>query len=563
MIKSKCYFPTLKEVNNVITCQSHHLMVKAGLIRQLSAGLYSWLPLGLLVLKKLENIIRIEMNKTGAQECLLPVLQQKKLLEKTNRWDEFGNLLFKFKDRKKNTFCLSPTHEEVISHTILKDIASRKTFPILLYQIQTKFRDEIRPRSGIIRTREFIMKDAYSFDATEEEMVKTYNRIHRVYENIFESLNINYKVIWADSGNIGGQINQEFHAISDAGEDHIVYSDSSNYAANIECASFLHESKIKHENFQEKKTIDFDKKKSSKEIINFIEEKYKKVIVKAILVKGEKNTPVPFLININHDINMNKLNDLDFLGNNIVIDKNQCLIEKIYNKYEKIYIDKSIENIYNFVFFSESEKTVIINNNWGRDIIYKESYDIRNAIENDISPDGMGKLKIKKGIEIGHIFQLKDKYSKVFQNKISKTLKNDSNIMMGCYGIGVSRLLAAYIEQNHDEKGIIWSDILCPFKIVIVALNYKNSNVKRVSDNIYENLKQNNIEVLLDEEDTNPGVKLKNMDLIGIPHRIILSEKCINNGVFEYSYRMNKIKTMFPIDNAIKSIKKMLKLKEN
>ena len=559
MYATKFLIHTTKEVPSDAELVSHKLMVRSGLIKKLGSGLYSYLPFGLKVLKKIEDIIRSEMNNSGSIELLMPSVQPSKLWEDSGRWDVFGPQMLKIKDRHDNNYCYGPTHEEVIVDISKEVLKSYKSLPINLYQIQTKFRDEIRPRYGVMRAREFIMKDAYSFHESLESLENEYQNMHDTYSKIFNRIGLTFKVVEADSGAIGGSKSHEFHVLAESGEDFLVYSDDNDVAMNLEMAPT---SEIKYESLDGPKKLELvktEKIKTVEKLSNFLSVN-KKEIVKTIIYINEKDEVFAAVIRGDLDVNETKLriisksNHLGLLDNQETLDKLQIIRGFVgpinLNSNVKIYIDLSIKNLKNFIVGANKIDHHFLNANISD--IDPENYqfcDIRNIQEGENLPGYLSPVKVRKGIEVGHIFQLGDKYSKAlnaaFQNKDGK----NQNPIMGCYGIGVSRIMAASIEQNNDANGIIWPKSIAPFDCVITPIGFHvNDEVSSICTNLYLNLKSQGIDVILDDRNKRIGFMLSDWDLIGIPIRILISPKTIANNECEIKVRSESESKIINLD---------------
>ena len=559
MYATKFLIHTTKEVPSDAELVSHKLMVRSGMIKKLGSGLYSYLPFGLKVLKKIEDIIRSEMNNSGSIELLMPSVQPSKLWEDSGRWDVFGPQMLKIKDRHDNNYCYGPTHEEVIVDISKEVLKSYKSLPINLYQIQTKFRDEIRPRYGVMRAREFIMKDAYSFHESLESLENEYQNMHDTYSKIFNRIGLTFKVVEADSGAIGGSKSHEFHVLAESGEDFLVYSDDNDVAMNLEMAPT---SEIKYESSDSPKKLELvktEKIKTVEKLSNFLSVN-KKEIVKTIIYINEKDEVFAAVIRGDLDVNETKLriisksNHLGLLDNQETLDKLQIIRGFVgpinLNSNVKIYIDLSIKNLKNFIVGANKIDHHFLNANISD--IDPENYqfcDIRNIQEGENLPGYLSPVKVRKGIEVGHIFQLGDKYSKAlnaaFQNKDGK----NQNPIMGCYGIGVSRIMAASIEQNNDANGIVWPKSIAPFDCVITPIGFHvNDEVSSICTNLYLNLKSQGIDVVLDDRNKRIGFMLSDWDLIGIPIRILISPKTIANNECEIKVRSESESKIINLD---------------
>ncbi len=538
MRASQFFMPTLKEAPSEAEVPSHIYLVRAGFIRQLAAGLYEYLPLGFKVLKKIEGIIRKYMDEAGALEVLLPILTPAELWQETGRWDVYGKELFRVEDRKGRMFALGPTHEETITDLVRKNIRSYKDLPKNFYQIQTKFRDEARPRYGLIRGREFIMKDAYSFDVSEEMAIKSYEIMKETYKKIFDELGLDYLMVEADTGAIGGKFSHEFVVKVPNGEAHIVYCEKCGYAANVEAAKYEFElDKLPPENEKPLEKVHTPNVSSVEEVAQFLGVSPKK-IVKTLVYILDDGSAVAVVIRGDRELNETKL--ANYFN---VIDARLATSEEL----EKlgivegfvgpigidipVYADVSVKDLHNFVVGANEKDYHYINVNIPRDFKPVEFVDFSTAREGDPCPVCKAPLKETTGLEVGHIFLLGTKYSEAMKAYFVDKDGREKPIIMGCYGIGVSRLMAAAVEQNHDENGIIWPENIAPFKLQILALNIKDNQIKDIAENIYQKAKEKGIEVLYDDRDMSPGAKFKDADLIGIPYRIVVGKKVKENKV--------------------------------
>ena len=545
MKSSDLLIPTIKEAPNDAQIISHQLMIRAGLVSKLSSGLYSYLPIGLRVIQKIEKIIREEMNKSLAQELLMPVAQPAELWQESGRWEEYGPELLRFKDRHERDFCLGPTHEEVITNIAKQYIRSYKQLPINFYQIQTKFRDEIRPRFGVMRSREFIMKDAYSFHIDEQSLGETYQVMHQTYCNIFDRLGLKYKVVLADSGAIGGDSSHEFHVLADSGEDAICFSDQSDYSANIDRAETLPQGEpeppkqtITVAETPDVKTID--------DVCQLLDIK-PKTTIKTLVVDGDNDSLIAVVLRGDHELNAVKAAKikgvklpLQMADEEKILQQLGCSVGSIgvVDLSIPIIVDYSAACLSDFVCGANEEGKHLTGVNWGRDTSNFVIADLRNVVSGDPSPDGKGKLEINRGIEVGHIFQLGTKYSDAMNANVIGEDGKAVNMNMGCYGIGVTRIVAASIEQNHDEKGIIFPESIAPFQLVIVPINYnKSSRVRKLADELYEQFMSQGVEVLLDNRKERPGIMFADSELLGIPHRLVISDTHADSGNIEYKSR--------------------------
>lgn len=556
---SKFLLPTLKESPNDAEVISHKLMLRAGMIRKNATGIYTWLPLGLRVLQKIENIVRTEMNKSGALEILMPAIQSSELWRETGRWEAYGPTLLKIYDRHKHEFCFGPTHEEVITDLMRNELKSYKQLPVIFYQIQTKFRDEIRPRFGVMRAREFIMKDAYSFHLDDVSLQETYDLMYKTYSAIFQRLGLQFRAVLADTGNIGGNNSHEFQVLADSGEDLIAFSDTSNYAANIEKAETIApDFTLRQQPTVPMQTIDTPNQHSIAEVCEFLKIPSKKTL-KTLVVVGKDTPLVALLLRGDHELNeikVEKLPEIAFplqLANNELILKTLgCNIGSIgpIGLSIPIIADHSALMLSDFVCGANQDGKHLINVNWGRDLPIPKNVDLRKVVAGDTSPDGKGKLQLTRGIEVGHIFQLGDKYSKAMRATVLDSSGKANAMKMGCYGIGISRIAAAAIEQNHDEHGIIWPDAIAPFQVAILPMSmHKSYRVREIAEKIYQELTEAGIEVLFDDRKERAGVMFAEMELIGIPHLIIIGESGLDNGQIECKNRKTGIKETVAIND--------------
>lgn len=549
MKTSRFHLATLKETPVDAEIVSHQLMLRAGLIRRLASGIYSWMPLGLRTLRKVEKIVREEMDRAGALEVLMPSIQPAELWQETGRWDQFGPELLRLKDRHQRDFCIGPTHEEVIADIFRREIKSYKQLPITFYQIQTKFRDEIRPRFGIMRAREFIMKDAYSFHVGQESLQQTYDVMYQAYSKIFDRLGLAYRSVTADSGAIGGNSSHEFHVLADSGEDAIAFSNQSQYAANVEMAEAVPGDKTRAKPCAAMKTIDTPGKHTIEEVAKTPGIDIDKCL-KTLIAEADDGGLVALVLCGHHELNPLKAEKLEGVASPFKLAERDNINAQLRIDIGsigpvgldiKIYVDRSAALVSDFVCGANADGQHYINANWGRDCDEPEVVDIRNVEEGDPSPDGKGRLKILRGIEVGHIFQLGDKYSEAMQATVLDENGKEAVTKMGCYGIGITRIVAAAIEQNNDASGIYWPDSLAPFQLVICPINYhKSERVKKAAEDLYQDCLKRGIEVLLDDRPLRPGVMFSDMELIGVSHRIVLSERGLSAKQFEYKGRRDQ-----------------------
>jgi prolyl-tRNA synthetase len=559
---------TVKETPADAEIISHQLMMRAGLIRKLAAGLYSWLPLGLRVLRKVEKITREEMEKAGALEVLMPALQPAELWQETGRWEKYGPELARLKDRHDRDFCLGPTHEEIITDLARNELKSYKQLPITFYQIQTKFRDEIRPRFGVMRCREFIMKDAYSFHLDQASLQETYDVMYRAYTNIFNYLGLKFRAVIADSGSIGGAVSHEFHVLADSGEDAIAFSTDSDYAANIEKAEAVMPQGIRAPASAALTKVDTPNQHSIEAVCSFLTIPASQCL-KTLIVKGEDDTLVALLLRGDHELNKIKaekidgvLSPLEFAGNDDINRACSCNPGSIgpIGLSIKIIADRSVVLMSDFVCGANEDGKHFQGVNWERDLpVPAQIEDIRTVVNGDASPDGKGTITIARGIEVGHIFQLGTRYSESMKAAVINEAGKNHTMIMGCYGIGISRIVAAAIEQNHDGRGIIWPAGLAPFQVAICPVNLqKSERLKQVSEKLYQDLLAAGIDVLFDDRKVRPGFMFADMELIGIPHCIILSDRGLDAGTVEYKARTAQENEEMPMATIVDFLKSKL-----
>ncbi|MFV5312417.1 proline--tRNA ligase [Acinetobacter schindleri] len=553
MRASRFLFATLRETPNDAEVISHQLMLRAGMIRKLASGLYTWLPMGVRVLNKVEAIVREEMDRAGSLQVLMPVTQPASLWEESGRYVQYGPELLRFKDRHTNDFVLGPTHEEVITDLARNELKSYKQLPANFYQVQTKFRDEIRPRFGVMRSREFIMKDAYSFHADQESLQETYDKMYEAYCKIFTRLGLDFRPVQADTGSIGGSGSHEFHVLASSGEDDIAFSTESDYAANIEMAEAILVGE-RAAPTQELKVVDTPNQKTIADVSNFLgtdpAHSVKALLVQGVAAEEGKAAPVVALfLRGDHELNEIKAEkhpkiaaplafateaQLAELGLTAGFVGPQGLVEKGLT----VIVDRAASVLSDFVAGANEADKHSTGVNWERDAQFSEVYDLRNVVEGDPSPDGKGTLQIKRGIEVGHIFQLGKKYSEALGCKVLGEDGKPFTVTMGCYGIGVTRVVASAIEQNYDEKGIIWPAAIAPFEVAIVPMNaHKSPRTLEAAESLYAELQAAGFDVLLDDRNERPGVKFSDLELTGIPHRIVIGEKGLDAGTFEYKGR--------------------------
>ncbi|MET1078835.1 MAG: proline--tRNA ligase [Pseudomonas sp.] len=562
MRTSQYLLSTQKETPADAVVISHQLMLRAGMIRKLASGLYTWLPMGLRVLRKVEAVVREEMNAAGALEVLMPAIQPAELWQESGRWEQYGPELLRLKDRHGREFCVGPTHEEVITDLARNELSSYKQLPLNLYQIQTKFRDEIRPRFGLMRGREFTMKDAYSFHADQASLQETYDRMHQAYCNVFSRLGLNFRPVQADTGSIGGTGSHEFHVLADSGEDDIAFSDSSDYAANIEKAEAIPRETARGAATEALRLVDTPHAKTIAELVEGFDLAIEKTIKTLVVHSAEKGRLIALIIRGDHELNEIKAANLEAVANPLVFASEAELRQAIgagagslgpLNLPLPCVIDRSVALMSDFAIGANIDDKHYFGVNWERDLPLPDVADLRNVVAGDPSPDGQGTLEIKRGIEVGHIFQLGSKYSEAMNCKVMGENGKPATLTMGCYGIGVSRVVAAAIEQNHDERGIIWNDALAPFQVALVPLRYENEAVREATDTLYAQLVAAGFEVLLDDRDkkTSPGIKFADMELMGIPHRIVVSERGLADGNLEYKGRREAEAQALPVAEVL------------
>ncbi|WP_273152545.1 proline--tRNA ligase [Methylophaga thiooxydans] len=568
MRASNLLISTLKETPADAEIVSHQLMLRAGLIRRLASGLYTWLPMGLKVLRKTEAIIRDEMDKAGAQEVLMPSVQPSELWQESQRWEKYGPELLRITDRHQREFCYGPTHEEVITDLVRQEIRSYKQLPINFYQIQTKFRDEIRPRFGLMRAREFLMKDAYSFHLDQASLQQTYDDMFAAYSRIFSRIGLDFRPVQADTGSIGGNASHEFHVLASSGEDAIAFSDQSDYAANVELAEAIAPTGQRAAAAETMTTVETPQQHTIDDVSQFLNKPATQCL-KTLLVEGaEKDSVVALVLRGDHDLNEIKAEKHPLVAEPLTFATPEKVLESCGANIGSIgpvgltiplLVDHAAAFVSDFVCGANDDDKHLTGVNWGRDLAEPETADLRNVVAGDPSPDGQGTLDIARGIEVGHIFQLGENYSSKLNAVVLNETGKSQVITMGCYGIGVSRVVAAAIEQNNDDRGIIWPEAIAPYQVVLVPVNaHKSVRVKQKAEEIYQQLQAAGIDVLLDDRGLRPGVAFADMELIGIPHRLILGERGLDNGMIEYKSRRTGEGDEFPIESVIETIKQKL-----
>ncbi|NIP48137.1 MAG: proline--tRNA ligase [Gammaproteobacteria bacterium] len=546
MRMSQILIPTVKETPADAEIVSHRLMLRAGLVRQLASGLYTWLPLGMRALRKFENIVREEMNRAGAQEILMPAVQPAEIWRESGRWEKYGPELLRLQDRHQRDFCIGPTHEEVVTDLARREIRSYRQLPTNLYQIQTKFRDEIRPRFGIMRAREFIMKDAYSFDLDRDAHQSSYDAMYQTYSRIFTRAGLVFRVVEADSGAIGGSRSHEFHVLADSGEDAIAFSPGSEFAVNLELVACPAPDGERAPPGEAMRSVDTPDVHSIAELSAFLAVAPERCL-KTLVVEGEDGDLVMLALRGDHDLNLIKAEALETVRKPLAM----ASAERISARFGcepgslgpvgsdmTLVVDQAAAIMSDFVCGANQEGRHLSGVNWGRDLPEPRVADLRNAVEGDPAPDGSGTLSIARGIEVGHIFQLGTVYSEPLKAVILDDEGHPFNAFMGCYGIGVTRVIAASIEQNHDDNGIIWPTAIAPFQVALLPINmHKSRRLRDAVEALYADLEAAGIEVLMEDRAVRPGVMFAEMDLIGIPHRLVLGERGLDAGKVEYKAR--------------------------
>ncbi|MDH3304617.1 MAG: proline--tRNA ligase [Gammaproteobacteria bacterium] len=555
---------TLKEVPAEAEIVSHKLMLRAGLIRRLASGLFTWMPIGLRVLRKVEAVVREEMDRAGALELLMPAVQPAELWQESGRWDQYGPLLLRMQDRHQRDFCFGPTHEEVITDIARRELRSYKQLPINYYQIQTKFRDEIRPRFGVMRAREFIMKDAYSFDIDHAGLEASYSRMHAAYTAIFERLGLKFRVVDADSGEIGGSRSQEFHVLADSGEDAIAYSDVDNYASNIETAATSAPEGSRPSAKQPLEKVRTPGIGTIDALCKFLAVTPAQTL-KTLIVDGTDG-PVALALRGDHALNSVKAQKIPGVASPLTMARAEVIhnVTGCSPGYAgpigldiPLFYDHATAAMSDFVCGANESDMHYRGANFDRDIEARETVDIRNVVAGDPTPGGKGTLSIARGIEVGHIFQLGDKYSQSMGATVQDPDGKNRVMAMGCYGIGITRIVGAAIEQNHDENGIIWPGPLAPFDVVLVPINLQRSDaVREAAETLYEQLQEKGLDVLFDDRDARPGVKFADAELIGIPHRLVISERSLAAGELEYRHRRDDESRNLKREEALKLLEK-------
>lgn len=561
---------TLKETPADAEIASHRLMLRAGLIRKLASGLYVWLPMGLRVLRKVESIVREEMDKSGALELSMPVVQPAELWQESGRWDQYGPELLRFNDRHQREFCLGPTHEEIITDLARNELHSYKQLPINYYQIQTKFRDEIRPRFGVMRAREFVMKDAYSFHTGQDSLQQTYDLMHQTYCKIFDRCGLDFRPVVADTGAIGGSASHEFHVLADSGEDAIVFSSASDYAANMEKAEALAPAAEAPAAGMEMKLVDTPDAKTIQELVDQFDQPIEQTVKTLVVHAAEEvdSALVALLVRGDHELNEVKAAKLPQVASPLVFASDEEIRDAIGAGPGSLgpvglplpcIVDRSVAVMADFSAGANVDGKHYFGINWQRDTAMPEVADLRNVQEGDPSPDGQGVLTIARGIEVGHIFQLGRKYSEALNAGVLDENGKSVTMTMGCYGIGVSRVVGAAIEQHHDEKGIIWPASIAPFQVALLPMQMKKSQrLREAAEKLYTEFRAAGIDVLFDDREIRPGVMFADCELIGIPHRIVIGDRGLDKGEVEYRARTDTDNSMIPLQDIISHIQNQL-----
>jgi prolyl-tRNA synthetase len=559
---SACPWSTTKEIPADAEVVSHQLMLRAGLIRRLGVGLYSWLPFGLRTLRKVERIVREEMDRAGALEVLMPSVQPADLWRESGRWDVMGKELLRFTDRADREYCYGPTHEEVITDIARRELKSYRQLPACYYQIQTKFRDEVRPRFGVMRAREFIMKDAYSFHLDEASMEEYYRVMHGAYTRAFERLGLRFRAVSASSGNIGGAVSHEFHVLADSGEDAIAFSDASDYAANIELATSLPDTTPRPAPGAGMRSVATPGMRTIEDVARFLGVEPARCL-KTLVVEGDDGV-VALVLRGDHELNALKAEKLPGVAAPLRMASAERVAAALgcepgflgpVGLEIPVYVDRDAARVADFVCGANARDEHLTGVNWGRDLPEPEPVDLRNVVPGDPSPDGRGRLQVARGIEVGHIFQLGRKYSEAMNATVVDEAGRSIPLFMGCYGIGITRIVAAAIEQNHDEHGIIWPEAIAPFDVVLVPLNLQKSHrVRAEGEALYQALTDAGLEVLYDDRDARPGVKFADADLLGVPQRLVLTERGIDAGTVELKHRRDTEPVNVPLERIVEHV---------
>ena len=565
---SQWFLATQKETPSDAEIKSHQLMLRTGMIRKLGSGLYTWMPLGLKVLRKVEQIVREEMNKAQAMELLMPAVQPAELWQETGRWETFGGQLLTMKDSNQREYCFGPTHEEVITDIMRNELQSYKQLPVNFYQIQTKFRDEIRPRFGVMRAREFIMKDAYSFHLGLESLQATYKAMYQAYSNIFDRMGLKYRAVEADTGAIGGSASHEFQVLADSGEDLIFYSDASDYAANIEQATSLKPTVASNRSNIAMQLVDTPNQKTITEVAQFLNIDSNQTI-KTLIVQGREHPMVALVLKGDDELNEVKAIKHRLVHSPLIFVEEEAILKSLKAPIGSlgpidlnipVIVDHHALAMDSFTCGANQTDKHYMHAQWDRDSKNYESYDLRNVKVGDSSPDGKGTLHSCRGIEVGHVFQLGDKYAKAMNAAVINEQGQLQTMMMGCYGLGITRVVAAAIEQHHDEQGIIWPQAIAPFELVIIPINgHKSPVVTDKANELYQQLTALGFDVLLDDRNERPGVLFADHDLIGIPHRFVVSDRNLEQSCVEYKARASGESQQIPLEQLTQFINKILR----
>jgi len=552
---------TVKETPSEAEVASHQLMLRAGMIRKLASGLYTWLPLGLRVLRKVEEIVRNEMNRAGALELLMPAVPPAELWQESGRWEKYGPELLRINDRHRREFCFGPTHEEIITDLARNELQSYKQLPVTYYQIQTKFRDEIRPRFGVMRAREFLMKDAYSFHAGQDSLQQTYDQMYATYSRIFERCGLMFRAVQADTGSIGGKASHEFHVLAESGEDAIAFSTESDYAANLELAEALPPAGKRPEPQAGMQSVDTPGQHSIEEVSVFLGAEASQCLKTLIVHGAEEGTLVALVLRGDHELNPIKAEKLELVAEPLTMATDEEIRSAIGCSVGSIgpvginiplAVDRSAASVADFICGANEDGKHLTGVNWERDLPQPQIADLRNVQEGDPSPDGNGSITIARGIEVGHIFQLGQRYSEAMNANVLDENGRTQVMTMGCYGIGVSRVVAAAIEQNHDDKGIIWPSAIAPFQVALLPMKMNKSHrVREAVEKLYTELQEAGVDVLLDDRDVRPGFMFADMELIGIPHRIVVGERGLDEGTVEYRGRRETENSMIGVERIV------------
>ncbi|EGT3622394.1 proline--tRNA ligase [Morganella morganii] len=561
---------TLKETPADAEVVSHQLMLRAGMIRKLASGLYNWMPTGVRVLRKVEKIVREEMENAGSLEISMPVVQPADLWLESGRWEQYGPELLRITDRGDRQFVLGPTHEEVVTDIIRNEVTSYKQLPLNVFQIQTKFRDEVRPRFGVMRSREFIMKDAYSFHLTQDSLQETYDTMYQAYSKIFNRIGLDFRAVMADTGSIGGSASHEFQVLAQSGEDDVIFSSESDYAANIELAEAVCNITERPAPQKAMELVDTPNAKTIAELVEQFNLPVEKT-VKTLIVHGSKESGhnlVALLVRGDHELNEVKAEKHPLVAAPLEFATEEEIRAALnagpgslgpVNLPLPVVADRTVAMMSDFGAGANIDGKHYFGINWERDAALPEVADIRNVVAGDPSPDGKGTLMIKRGIEVGHIFQLGKKYSEALKATVQNEAGHNEVVFMGCYGIGVTRIVAAAIEQNFDDRGIIWPDAIAPFQVALLPMNmHKSYRVKEVAEKLYADLTAQGIEVIFDDRKERPGVMFADMELMGIPHTIVIGDRNLDSGVVEYKYRRSEDKSLIALDNIVSVLKEKI-----